>query len=529
MIDFGSVKELAATEVLNPQGKTQVVTTIGTPGYMPSEQSRGKARFSSDVYAVGIIGIQALTGKMPQELPEDPETAEIIWREQVRVNPELAFVLDKMVRYDFRERYRSAQSALEALQKLTRQQSSEAKHKSEQIHLLTNLETVNLEATAWGRTRVQGKPQHCELFLHKENRLPTQHQEIIKSLHLATKSGSPYSLLQEVCSWTGGHPFLTRQLCQVVAESNDFIPSGREAIWLEKLVQEQVIQNGETRLIGAYVKTIQEHLLHNTICLPQMLLQLYLQILQQGEISTNQSPEQQELIRLGLIIEQEEQLKIANRLYQSIFNSDWVKEQLSTLEKQSPTKSNQVPLITPSKQQIITNTPLKNEPLTKIIAFLGGLGLLLISPLVIFFNHSQPQVATENSSWNSIPLSRSALCVKPIPTEEANQENWLLRLEQEQQRLLAQFPANCQRNLDQLIVLKALQLGQKNRVLEGIERLCQISSTSDSFKPAQFWLSRWSNSAEWGEPTQSYLNSIQDCPSAPTSLSNQSEKWEIAP
>ena len=123
LIDFGAVKELAATKVLNPQGETKIVTTIGTPGYMPSEQSTGKARLSSDIYAVGIIGIQALTGKMPQELEEDPDTAEIIWREQIKVSPKLALVLDKMVRYDFRERYPSAKEALAAIQQLKLKQS----------------------------------------------------------------------------------------------------------------------------------------------------------------------------------------------------------------------------------------------------------------------------------------------------------------------------------------------------------------------------------------------------------------------
>ena len=122
LIDFGAVKELAATEVLNLQGETQIITTIGTPGYMPSEQTTGKARFSSDVYAVGIIGIQALTGKMAKELQEDPETAEIIWRNEVKVNPKLANILERMVRYDFRERYRSAVEALEALQSLNSRQ-----------------------------------------------------------------------------------------------------------------------------------------------------------------------------------------------------------------------------------------------------------------------------------------------------------------------------------------------------------------------------------------------------------------------
>ncbi len=118
LVDFGTVKELAVTQIVNSQGETRVVTIIGTPGYMPSEQGRGKPRFSSDVYAVGIIGIQALTGLTLGQLQEDTETWEIIWRDQVEVSPQLAEVLDKMVRYDFRHRYQSAGEALQAVQQL---------------------------------------------------------------------------------------------------------------------------------------------------------------------------------------------------------------------------------------------------------------------------------------------------------------------------------------------------------------------------------------------------------------------------
>ena len=127
LIDFGAVKELAATKILNPQGETQIITTIGTPGYMPSEQSAGKARLSSDIYAVGIIGIQALTGKRPQELEEEPETAEIIWRHHTPVHSQLTEILAQMVRYDFRQRYRSATEALAGLQQLNSQLDSSPK------------------------------------------------------------------------------------------------------------------------------------------------------------------------------------------------------------------------------------------------------------------------------------------------------------------------------------------------------------------------------------------------------------------
>ncbi|MDJ0532120.1 MAG: serine/threonine-protein kinase [Xenococcaceae cyanobacterium MO_207.B15] len=114
LIDFGSVKVLSALTV-NPQGLTDVTIGVGSPGYMPSEQSRGKPKLASDVYAVGIIGIQALTGLTPQNFPEDPNTGEIIWRNLVSVSDELATVLDTMTRDHFSKRYQNASQALEAL------------------------------------------------------------------------------------------------------------------------------------------------------------------------------------------------------------------------------------------------------------------------------------------------------------------------------------------------------------------------------------------------------------------------------
>ncbi|WP_071189917.1 serine/threonine-protein kinase [Trichormus sp. NMC-1] len=117
LIDFGAVKQIC-TQVVNSQGQITSTVVIGTPGYMPLEQQRGKPQLSSDVYAVGIIAIQALTGLLPQELEEDANTGEIIWRNHVNVSPKLATVLNKMVSYDFRQRYRTAKEALQEVKKL---------------------------------------------------------------------------------------------------------------------------------------------------------------------------------------------------------------------------------------------------------------------------------------------------------------------------------------------------------------------------------------------------------------------------
>ncbi|MDV2993228.1 MAG: Serine/threonine-protein kinase PknD [Chroococcidiopsis sp. SAG 2025] len=122
LIDFGSVKQ-AWTQVVTSSGQTQAnyaiglpaTIAVGTSGYMPSEQSHGRPRPNSDIYALGMIGIQALTGMQPTQLLEDAETGEMIWQHLVTIAPELTAILNKMVRYHFLERYQSTTEALNAL------------------------------------------------------------------------------------------------------------------------------------------------------------------------------------------------------------------------------------------------------------------------------------------------------------------------------------------------------------------------------------------------------------------------------
>lgn len=126
LIDFGSVKP-AWTQLITAQGKPDITTAtaipatiaIGTPGYMPPEQMRGFPRPNSDIYALGTIAIQALTGLHPRQLLEDSDTGEMIWQSQVNASSELACILNRMVRYHFKERYQSATEVLQALRPLT--------------------------------------------------------------------------------------------------------------------------------------------------------------------------------------------------------------------------------------------------------------------------------------------------------------------------------------------------------------------------------------------------------------------------
>ncbi len=114
LIDFGSVKEISlATSAQNTEATSTIV--IGTHGYMPNEQAIGKPRFCSDVYAVGMVAIHALTGIPPRDLPIDSSTGEVIWRNLASVSDQLGHVLSNMVRYNFSQRYQTAAEALGAL------------------------------------------------------------------------------------------------------------------------------------------------------------------------------------------------------------------------------------------------------------------------------------------------------------------------------------------------------------------------------------------------------------------------------
>ncbi|MBD2130351.1 protein kinase [Microcoleus sp. FACHB-1] len=121
LIDFGAIKQVQI-QPLSTAGQEQSVATstrIGTPGYAPTEQDRGKPRPNSDLYALGIVAIQALTGLHPHQFQEDDVTGELFWQHQADVSSDVGTILTKMVRYHFKDRYQSAKEALQALQQLS--------------------------------------------------------------------------------------------------------------------------------------------------------------------------------------------------------------------------------------------------------------------------------------------------------------------------------------------------------------------------------------------------------------------------
>jgi serine/threonine-protein kinase len=119
LIDFGAVKVTMNTE-MSPSANSSQSIVIGTPGFMPMEQIAGRPLFVSDLYSLGLTVICLLTGKIPQDLPTDPNMGNILWRHFVPyLNVNFGDILDKAISYNPRDRYLNAREMLTALQTLS--------------------------------------------------------------------------------------------------------------------------------------------------------------------------------------------------------------------------------------------------------------------------------------------------------------------------------------------------------------------------------------------------------------------------
>ncbi len=117
LIDFGAVKAL---ETLPDPGQPSDLTVgIGTQGYMAPEQQLGNPRPSSDLYSLGILAIQALTGLPARQFIPDAETQTIQWENHApHVSRPLKAIVNKLIAYHYRDRYISASEALVDLESL---------------------------------------------------------------------------------------------------------------------------------------------------------------------------------------------------------------------------------------------------------------------------------------------------------------------------------------------------------------------------------------------------------------------------
>jgi hypothetical protein len=108
-----------------------------------------------------------------------------------------------------------------------------------------------------------------------------------------------------------------------------YLPSGA-VVSIAELVKYHIIDNWESQDEPTHIKTIRDRLTRNSQSAGR-LLGLYQKILQKEEISADETSEQTQLRLSGLVVMRDGKLRVYNRIYENIFNENWVEKTFFTL------------------------------------------------------------------------------------------------------------------------------------------------------------------------------------------------------
>jgi tetratricopeptide (TPR) repeat protein len=101
-----------------------VSNLVGSSEYMPIEQAYRNSQFNSDIYTLGIIAIEALTGLAAREITnqknhKNTDAEKINWHPRsYKVKPKFAKIINKMVDLNYHNRYQSAKEVLNDLKQI---------------------------------------------------------------------------------------------------------------------------------------------------------------------------------------------------------------------------------------------------------------------------------------------------------------------------------------------------------------------------------------------------------------------------
>ncbi len=138
------------------------------------------------------------------------------------------------------------------------------------------------------------------------------------------------TVIEEVLYWTGGQPFLTQKLCQLMIEESE----ASNPRTVEQVVKAKIIDNWESQDFPEHLRTIRDRIIRNEEG-AGYLLELYQQIRTFKEVANNNSIEQSELMLSGLVTKQSEKLRVLNPIYYEVFNQNWIDTELKKLRPYS--------------------------------------------------------------------------------------------------------------------------------------------------------------------------------------------------
>ena len=249
------------------------------------------------------------------------------------------------------------------------------------LKFLSDEPKVQLEKTArYPKSTVQSAPQIEDSFYKIKLRL----------LNLEDREDYYKIVLERILFWTEGQSFLTQKTFKLIKEHQNKIIAGKEAQQVDRLVKTRIIKNWRNGIAGKHLQAIEERAIENQQIQPAKLIELYQKALT-TKIVLDDSPEQQELIKIGLIARQKGYLVVANRIYKSVFDFIWTREKLSELAG----AHSQIAVAGEKslrKLSTIANKEKKRLPLKNLLLL-----LTLIVLLLVFFDNLTKRIKVKKA------------------------------------------------------------------------------------------------------------------------------------
>src|SRR6185312_7538743 len=135
-------------------------------------------------------------------------------------------------------------------------------------------------------------------------------------------------LLERIFVWTGGHPYLTQRLCQAVAKDSNVSDPGSidqlcEALFLSSSAREE----------DSNLTAVRDRILRGDADLAG-LLNLYLKLYNQRRVRDDATNPLINILRLsGITREIDGNLHVRNRIYQTVFDKNWVRTNMPDAER----------------------------------------------------------------------------------------------------------------------------------------------------------------------------------------------------
>lgn len=146
-------------------------------------------------------------------------------------------------------------------------------------------------------------------------------------------TAKPSQVIKRILHWTGGQPFLTQYMCYLLLDNYFYISQDFEKI-IDSFIENQYIkvwrskdkQSHLTGIENYFVKTDDSEIENKLL-----LLNYYYMILINGQVKWEKKNDlQEDLLMSGLVVKVIENnefiLKVANPIYEHIFNAEWTDE-----------------------------------------------------------------------------------------------------------------------------------------------------------------------------------------------------------